>query len=578
MSVDVTFKIGGKAGQGMQVISYIMGKLFTRAGYHVFVNQDVMSRIRGGHNFSQIRIKHEPVYAPSQTVNVIIALDRESIDEHMPELIEGGVIIFDGERIDFKSDNPNFFSIPLERLAQEHGESKVMMNTVATGAAIALMGYELEELFQILEDRFRAKGREVVKNNISTAQAGYHYVQENFKGVCPCKVAPAPVPKKRRMLISGSEAIAIGAICSGLKFYAGYPMSPSTPIMEFIASKQEQYGIVVEQAEDEIAAINMVIGASFAGVRSMTATSGGGFCLMVEGLSLAGGTETPIVIVIGQRPGPATGLPTRTEQADLQFVLNAAHGEFPRAILVPGNAEQAFYLISKAFNLAEKYQTPVIVLGDQFLQDSYFTVDELNLSKIHIDRGEWLSDEEVRALGPYQYKRYTVTETGISPRIFPGQEDAVLYADSDEHTEEGHITESAQVRINMVSKRMRKLEGMREEMDLPELYPEDGWKDLLVGWGSTYGTIKEVVDILRTEGVNIAMLHFREVYPLKVQETSNILKKASKICVIENNFGGQFARLLHSETGISATHKILKFDGRPFTPQFLLNTIRKKIL
>ncbi len=578
MSVDVTFKIGGKAGQGMQSISYIMGKLFTRAGYYVFVNQDVMSRIRGGHNFSQIRIKHESVYAPSQTINVLIALDRESIDEHMPELIEDGVIIFDGEKIDFKSDNPNFFSIPLERLAQEHGKSKVMMNTVATGAAIALMDYDLEELFQILEERFKAKGDEVVKNNITSAHAGYKYVQQNFRGICPCKVAPAPVLKKKRILISGSEAIAIGAICSGLKFYAGYPMSPSTPIMEFIASKQEEHGIVVEQAEDEIAAINMVIGASFAGVRSMTATSGGGFCLMVEGLSLAGGTETPIVIVIGQRPGPATGLPTRTEQADLQFVLNAAHGEFPRAILAPGDAEQAFYLISKAFNLAEKYQTPVIVLGDQLLLDSYYTLDELDLSKIHIDRGEWLNDEDIRSLGPYQYKRYTLTETGISPRIFPGQEDAVLYADSDEHTEEGHITESAEVRINMVSKRMKKLEGMRKEMGLPEVYPDNDWKDLLVGWGSTYGAIKEVVEILRAEGVKVAMLHFRDVYPLKVQEISNILKKAAKILVIENNYAGQFARLLHSETGISATHKILKFDGRPFTPQFLLNSIREKIL
>ncbi len=578
MSVDVTFKIGGEAGQGMQSISYIMGKLFTRAGYHVFVNQDIMSRIRGGHNSSQIRIRHQPVCAPSESVNVLIALDRESLNMHMGELIEGGVMIFDGERIDFKSDNPNFFSIPLERLAKEHGKSKVMMNTVATGAAIALMDYDLAELFQIVEERFKVKGEEVVRNNVSSAKAGYDYIRENFKGVCPCKVAPTPVPKKRRMLITGSEAIAVGAICSGMKFFAGYPMSPATPVMEFIASKQEQYGIVVEQAEDEIAAVNMIIGAAFAGLRSMSATSGGGFCLMVEGLSLAGGTETPIVIVIGQRPGPATGLPTRTEQADLQFVLNTAHGEFPRAILAPGDAEQAFYLISKAFNLAERYQTPVIFLGDQFLMDSYFTVDELDLSKINIDRGVWLSDEDIGSLGPYQYKRYALTETGISPRIFPGQEDTVLYADSDEHTEEGHITESAGMRKNMVSKRMRKLEGMRNDMDLPDLYPKDDWEDILVGWGSTYGPMKEVVDKLRGEGTKIGMLHFNQVHPFRIEEVSNILNKARKVCVIENNFTGQFARLLHSETGISATHKILKFDGRPFTPQLLLESVREKML
>ncbi|MBU2497734.1 MAG: 2-oxoacid:acceptor oxidoreductase family protein, partial [Proteobacteria bacterium] len=331
MSVDISIRIGGQAGQGMQSIGNIIGKIFTRHGYYVFMNQDVESRIRGGHSFVQVRIKDGPVEAISDTVDLLIALDKEVINQDLPDLAEDGVMIFDGEKTGFQPDKPNHFSMPLEKLATETGKSKIMANTVATGAALAVLGFDEKPLLDRLDEEFGRKGKEVVENNRNSASAGYHYVRRNFKVVHPYKIPPSSSTLSK-MLINGSEAMALGAICSGLKFYSGYPMSPSTPIMEFVASLAKEHNIILEPAEDEISAINMVIGASFAGARAMTATSGGGFCLMVEALGLAGMTETPVVLVIAQRTGPSTGLPTRTEQADLQFVIHASHGEFPRAV------------------------------------------------------------------------------------------------------------------------------------------------------------------------------------------------------------------------------------------------------
>jgi len=361
-------------------------------------------------------------------------------------------------------------------------------------------------------------------------------------------------------------------MASGLKFYSGYPMSPATTIMEFISSQADKYKIVLEQAEDEIAAVNMVIGANFAGARAMTATSGGGFCLMVEALSLAGMTETPVVIVVAQRPGPSTGLPTRTEQADLNLVMHAGHGDFPRAILAPGYPEQALSLMSKAFNLADKYQTPVIVLGDQHFGDAYFTVDELDLGGITIDRGHILTNQDLPS--PLEYKRYAPSESGISPRILPGQTRAVLYADSDEHTEEGHITESATVRNQMMRKRMQKLEGLSREIGPPEFYPSGQAELVLLGWGSTHGAIKEAVDKLNQNGIAAQMLHYSELFPINPRHLAAAGLRKSKIIAVENNFTGQFADLFSNATGLSVDQRILKYDGRPFTSREIVDRIK----
>ncbi|MFC1863145.1 2-oxoacid:acceptor oxidoreductase subunit alpha [Thermodesulfobacteriota bacterium] len=574
MSIDITVRIGGQAGQGMQSIGSIMSKVFTRHGYYVFTNQDVESRIRGGHSFVQVRIKNEPVNSIADNVDILIALDKSVIDQDLSDLAEDGVMIFDGENTDFRSDNPNHLSIPMEKLAIEAGKNKIMVNAVATGAAFALMEYMVEPLLDRLAEEFERKGSDIVDKNRSSAQAGFHFVRDNFQGEHPYKLPSTPY-KGKKLLINGSEAMALGAICSGLKFYSGYPMSPSTPVMEFIASKAKDYNIVLEPAEDEIAAINMIIGASFAGVRAMTATSGGGFCLMAEGLGLAGMTETPIVVIIAQRAGPATGLPTRTEQADLSFVINVSHGEFPRAVFAPGNAEQAFYIMGKAFNIADKYQIPVIVLGDQHLNDSYFTVDDLDLGQIQIDRGEILNDEMIQ--DAENYKRYSLNGSGISPRILPGLTRAVVYADSDEHTERGHITESALIRKQMMEKRMIKIDGIRQEMGLPEIYPNGKPDVVLLGWGSTCGAMREATDHLNNDGLITQMIHFKEIFPFPSMDFLRENLIDAKVFAVECNYTGQFANLFSSETGIAVNQKILRYDGRPISSNEIVSKVRDYI-
>ena len=367
--MDYTLKIGGEAGQGIQTVGDTLARVFARSGYHVFTHQDYESRIRGGHNFYQVRVSDRPLSASRSRIDIIVAFDRESIELHASELSDQGRIIYDSTAMKQKQEGPQFLDIPFTSLAVEHGGSRIMANTVAVGAILGMLGMEMDILLNIIRETFHKKGEEVIKQNTSAAIAGYDVA---IKQCATCSFS-ASKRTDPRMLITGVDAIGFGAVASGCKFLSAYPMTPSTGIMNYLADKEKEFGIIVEQAEDEIAAINMALGASFAGVRAMTTTSGGGFALMVEGLSLAAMTETPIVIGLGQRPGPATGLPTRTEQAELQFALYTAHGEFPRVILAPGTPEQAFFLTNRAFNLTEKYQVPVLILFDQYLADSQWT-------------------------------------------------------------------------------------------------------------------------------------------------------------------------------------------------------------
>ena len=568
--MDISIRIGGEAGQGIQSISTILARTFVRQDFYVFINQDFASRIRGGHNFDQIRISNAPVRATADRVHILIALDKETTNRDIGNLAKGGVLLFDGDTIDFTSDDPNHLSIPFAKIASEVGKSKMMINSVATGAVIALMEFELQPVLNSTEEQFQQKSSEILENNLRSVKAGYEFVRQNLK-IKSSFTVPLSKTVQRKMLLTGSQAIALGAMASGLKFYSGYPMSPATSIMEFVASHAEKYNIVFEQAEDEIAAINMVIGANFAGARAMTATSGGGFCLMAEALSLAGMTETPAVIVVGQRPGPSTGLPTRTEQADLNFVMHAGHGEFPRAVLAPGYPEQAVHLMGKAFNLADKYQIPVIVLSDQHLNDSYFTVDELDFEDIVIDRGRILSDQDLPS--PHEYNRYTADDSGISPRILPGLTKAILYADSDEHTAAGHITESAAIRNQMMRKRMQKIIGIQQEIGPPKIYPNGQAELVLLGWGSTYGVIKEAVDQLNQNGNSAQMIHYSEIFPFNPQHVATEQLGKSKVVAVENNYTGQFADLFSKATGLSIDQRILKYDGRPFTSREILDQI-----
>lgn len=563
--MDYTIKIGGEAGQGLQTIGYILAKAFVRGGHHVFANQDYESRIRGGHNFFQLRFSNKKVFSHSEGIDIIVALDRASIEEHRRELTGDGLILYDSKSMKEKYEEPLFLDVPMQELAVKAGGSKVMMNTVAVGAVLGMLNYKLSILEDIFKGTFGRKGSEVIEGNIRAGRAGYDYAKENCK---KCGFIISKGDNIKRMLLSGNEALALGAINAGCRFMSAYPMTPSTGIITYLAEKAEELSIVAEQAEDEISAINMTIGASFAGVRAMTATSGGGFCLMTEGVSLAGMTETPIVIVLAQRPGPATGLPTRTEQGELFFALFSGHGEFPKAILAPRDAEDAFYLIQKAFNIAEKYQTVVIVMSDQHLADSYWSVDALDPDRIGIERA-LLSDDEVKE----GYKRHGITDSGVSPRAIPGQAGkAVVVTDSDEHDEEGHIIEDARTRMSMVEKRVRKLKGIASEISMPALYGSKNPDILLIGWGSTHGAIREAVDILNKKGVKASMLHFTELWPFP-QQTAETITTAGRVYTVENNYTGQLRRLIKMETGIDCSGSITRYDGRPFTSGDIIRRI-----
>ncbi|MFC1846117.1 2-oxoacid:acceptor oxidoreductase subunit alpha [Chloroflexota bacterium] len=565
MPVDINFMIGGEAGQGVQSVGHILAKSFSRGGYHVFADQDYESRVRGGHNFYRIRIKDAPTGAIAEHIDILVALNKESLDLHLQELGSEGISLFDSGKITEIESNGNFLGIPAERLAEESAGNKLMSNTVFLGATLGLMEYDIDIVNRVLLEHF-GSGK-TGEDNIRAAKIGYDFAQENFKGRIKYRLSSNKNIK--RMLLNGNEAIALGAITAGCKFMAAYPMTPASSIMEYLAAKAGDADLVMVQAEDEISAINMIIGAGYAGLRSMTATSGGGFCLMVEGLGLAGITETPIVVVNAQRPGPAIGLPTRTEQGDLEFMLYASHGEFPRAVLAPSNVENAFWSTIKAFNLAEKYQLPVILLTDQHLASSYNTVDRFDVSRATINRGVLFSEKETG-----DYKRYRITESGVSPRAFPLLGKALVIADSDEHDEEGHMIEDADIRTNMMQKRMRKLEGLKSEIAVPEVYGPEKAETTLIGWGSTYGALHEAVDILSGEA-SIKMVHLTELWPFPVESIANAIDSSRNVYVVENNATGQLAHLIQAETSKRVNGKILKYDGRPFTPADIAREVIK---
>lgn len=537
--------IGGAAGQGIDTTASVLEKLLKRSGYHVRTVRDLMSRIRGGHNFCLIRFGQEPVLSHSYRVNGIIALDGETVEQHRDALTPEGFILCDSS---LPVEDSRAIRIDMASIAKELGNPRVAAS-IAVGAVLKLFGEDLTHV----EDVFRVSVKEqYLGANLQAVRRGYDCVETRY--------TPLRGGRTDRMTISGSTAVALGAIAGGLRFYAAYPMSPSTPILEYLASKADEAGLVVTQAEDEIAAINMAIGASYAGARAMTGTSGGGFSLMVEALGLAGITETPLVVVDVQRPGPATGLPTRTEQADLQFVISASQGEFPRLVIALRHHTDAYYQTIRALRLAEKYQIPVVLLSDQYLGDSTATVDPFVLDS--------LEDVEPAENWEGQYLRYRLTDSGISPRLIPGKTTHLVAVDSDEHDERGFITESAQVRAAMVEKRMRKLRGLKEDLLEPEFIGSDTFDTLLIGWGSTYGAIREAVGMLNEkEPGRYAALVFGDVYPLPVKEITEKAARAARIVDIEQNATGQFAKLVRQETGIACTDMILKYDGRQITAE-----------
>lgn len=550
MVVDVSILVGGEAGQGIQTVGDLLSRACLKSGLHLMAINDFESRIRGGHSFFQIRISDQPVGSPDYPVHLIVALNQETVDLHEHELAEGGLIVLDGEETDQDS---RVRAIPITRMAEEAG-GRIMANTAAAGVCLALCGAPFEPLREVLGERFSRADAKVLENNLQAAEAGFRAANDmafswSFQW---------PMDGEKGVLRAGARALALGALAADCRLAAFYPMSPSTGIMANLAEFSDSAPLVVEQAEDEIAAVNMVIGASFAGVRALTATSGGGFCLMTEGLGLAGITETPLVIINAQRPGPATGLPTRTAQADLLFVIRAAQDEFPRFVFAPASADDAFGMVIRAFDLAWKYQVPAIILVDQFFTDS-----------ITVSAGAFEAPETIRryVIGdadmadPEAYKRYAYTKSGVSPRSLPCMGKALVGVSGNEHREDGHISEKAADRTAMMEKRFAKTPYMLEEMRPPEGC-HAGSGNLLVGWGSSFGAIREAADFLREEGHDVGCLHFSDLWPFPCEAARSAIEN-KEVFTVEQNATGQFRDLLRGQTGIQAAGSILKYDGRP---------------
>ena len=574
-----TIIIGGDAGQGVESSGAGFCTALARAGLHVFTVQDNRSRIRGGHNFYTIKSSENPIVSWNEGAHLVVALTAESVHIHADKLVSGGGVIYDSE---FKVDHDTLvkngkkaYPVPLNKIATDVGGNKVMANTAALGAVAGVTRFDLKSIHSVVTENFKKKGEKIVKANIEVATAAYEYVTKNFDNDFEWKLNSKDVPA--RMLMNGNQAIALGALASGCNFTSAYPMTPGTSIFEWLTKKADEYGIVSKQTEDEIAAICVAIGASHVGARAIVPTSGGGFALMVEALGLAAMTETPLVIVDAQRPGPSTGFATRTEQSDLMFVLHASHGEFPRFVLAPGNVKQCYEQAARAFNLAEKYQTPVIMLTDAFLANSARTIEkaEIDFKSIEIDRGKLLTDADLDKLTE-AYKRHAYSGDGISPRALPGHPNAVFKTTSDEHNEFGEIVEEADIRINMHGKRMKKQETALQDMNAPELYGPENADATLLCWGSTLTAAQAAVSQWNEAGQSkINMLHFIDLWPLPVDSVTPLLNKAAKLIGVEGNFTGQLGNLIRMHTGIEINDNILKYDGRPFSPEYIIRKIKE---
>ncbi|MBN1974533.1 MAG: 2-oxoacid:acceptor oxidoreductase subunit alpha [Sedimentisphaerales bacterium] len=561
---DISVVLCGQAGQGIQTVEKLFTRILKANGYHVFATKEYMSRVRGGMNSTLIRISDKPVCAFIDRIDILVGLNKGTVKHLKKRITPETMIIGEMGVLGDEVENKNrLLDIPFSEIAANIG-SKIYSNTVAVGALISMLSVKPEEVIDCLKQFFKDKSQEILEKNIEALKAGYEKAVnlENFSSI---KIKAAAINEvKKQILVNGSEAVGLGAIAGGCNFISSYPMSPSTAVLVFLAQNSRDFGILAEQAEDEISAINMAIGAWYAGARAMVTTSGGGFALMTEGISLAGMLESPMVIHLAQRPGPATGLPTRTEQGDLELALYAGHGEFPRIIFAPGTLEDAFYLTQKAFNIADKFQIPVFILTDQYFIDSYYNTEPFNLKNCTVEK-HFIETSE-------NYRRYKLTEDGISPRGIPGFGRGLVCADSDEHDQEGHITEDLELRIKMVDKRLKKLDLIKQESIPPELLGPENYENLIICWGSTINIINEAVSNLGRK--DTAVLYFKQVYPLH-ESANKLINKASKTIVVENNAAGQFARLLKIHADVNISHNILKYDGLCFASDSIAEKIKK---
>lgn len=555
---DIVIVFAGEAGQGLQSIENMLSLLLKRSGYNVFSTSEFMSRVRGGTNSTEIRISSQPVSGFIERIDILISLNNEGINHLKKRITADTIVIGEKNKITFDRIHDVRFS----EIASAIGNS-IFTNTVAAGFICGLIRVDPEECETFVREYFSAKSDEIRNKNIEAIRQGY----QEGKGLTEVQISIRKNNEvKKQILLSGADAVALGAVVGGCNYVCGYPMSPSTSVLEKMASYSKTFDIIVEQVEDEVGVVNMALGAWFAGARALVTTSGGGFALMCEGVSLCGMIESPLVLHLAQRPGPATGLPTRTEQGDLNLVLYAGHGDFPRIIIAPGTLEEGFSLTRNAFNLSAKYQVPVFILTDQFYVDSSYTTNAFHSTETKIKKHIIETQAE--------YKRFAFTETGISPRGIPGFGFGNVCADSDEHDESGHITEDPDMRVRMVDKRRNKLEAITPDIMRPKFYGSEKYSTLIVCWGSTCNTVVEAVSKMKKDGMTV--IHFSWIFPLH-KDTLNYLQKASTVIIVENNSSSQFAQLIQLSTGYRIDKKIVKYNGLPFSVEEISEKIKAMI-
>ena len=562
---NLSWKIGGEAGFGIKSAGMMFGNIFMKAGYEIFDYTEYPSLIRGGHNTFHLIVDAKPVNSITYHIDVLVALNQETINKHIDEVSHGGVIIYDNGQAKLspakaKAKKINGLGLPLGELAKQAG-NQLMRNVVAIGATLALVDQNLVIANRVVKANFKSKGQKVINQNLKALKLGFDYAKQNYKKDFVCCLKN--IKKNDNILISANESLALGALAAGLNFYVAYPMTPSSSILHFLAGTAVKTGTVVKHAEDEIGVINMALGAANAGARAMVGTSGGGIALMTESLGLAALTETGIVMVNVQRVGPATGMPTWTEQGDLQFMLHAAPADFPRIVIAPGDAQEAFEVGADAMNLAEIYQTPVIIISDKLIAEGNTTVPKFSTKNIKINRGKLLKQAQLNKIK--NYRRYKLSADGISPRVIPGMKGGLYIANSDEHDDYGFSDEESKNRIEQVDKRQAKLDTFAKKMPQPIIYGNPKAKKTIVFWGSNKGVLLDAYQRLdKKYQQKIKIMQIQYLWPFPAKFVTDVLSKSKDVLLVENNSNAQLGNLIAQETGIIIKNKFLKYDGRPF--------------
>lgn len=576
MISQLSWKVGGQQGEGIDSTGEIFAIALNRLGYYLYGYRHFSSRIKGGHTNNKIRVSTKPLGGISDNLDILVAFDQETIDVNSPELRKGGVIIGDAK---FNPKAPEgadvrLFSVPFTEIAEELGTS-LMKNMVAIGASSALLGLPAESFTEVVEELFGKKGQKVVEKNMEAIARGAEYVNKEAGGPIEDLRLEAADGKKRMFMI-GNDAIAMGALAAGCRFMPAYPITPASEVMEYLVKKLPEFGGTVIQTEDEIAAVTMAIGANYGGVRTLTASAGPGLSLMAEAIGLAGITETPLVVVNTQRGGPSTGMPTKQEQSDVNAMIYNTHGEIPKVVLAPSTAEEAFYDAVEAFNIAEEYQVPVILLTDLQLSLGKQTVEPLDQSRVEIRRGKYMGGQELPETEGEMFKRYEVTEDGISPRVVPGQKYGIHHVTGVEHTDTGRPTEDPVIRVKQMDKRLRKLDNLKVDTPVYKDAPHEEADLLVVAMGGIRGAISEAKERLVAEGVKVNQAHVRLIHPFPAAEMKELMEKAKKVVVIEHNATGQLTDQLKLHVGMAEKiNSVLKYDGNPFLPGEIYNKCKE---